>query len=70
MKATLLASLGLSLVTCQLSAILKQKELKILPDSFTEINFFSQDLTGEIKEDSTDIDVRIDIGHALVRLIE
>ena len=50
MKATLLASLGLSLVTCQMSAILKQKELKILPDSFTELNFFSQDLTGEIKE--------------------
>jgi len=70
MKVTLLASLSLSLVTCQLSAILKQKELKILPDTFTEVNFFSQDLRGEIKEDSTDIDVRIDIGHALVSLIE
>ena len=70
MKVILLLILGgVSLVTCQLSAILMQKKLKILPDSFTEVNFFSQDLTGEIKEDSTDIEVRIDIGYALVILI-
>jgi hypothetical protein len=70
MKATLLASLGLSLATCQLSAILRQRELKILPDSFTELNYLSQDSKGDIKEDSTDISVTIEIGHALVSLIE
>ncbi len=32
-----------------------------MPDSFIEINVISQDLTAEIKEDSTDINVIIDI---------
>jgi hypothetical protein len=49
--------------------VLHQRSLKVPPDSFTELNIFSQDLTSEIKEDSTDINIYLDIRYPWVRLL-
>jgi hypothetical protein len=66
MKPIIFLAASLLPLTLAMRTVLHQRSLKVLPDSFTELNIFSQDLTSEIKEDSTDINIYLDIRYPWV----
>ncbi|TNV71291.1 hypothetical protein FGO68_gene6011 [Halteria grandinella] len=45
----------------QVTTHISQTSLRLLPDTYTEINLISQDVTNEIKQDTTDISVSFNL---------